>query len=79
MTVNKLRCCLNRPAERTDSNKHKNYFRMKNFYPVKKADDEVRLCKGNTCIQARADNAKLLTFAFAFMLICVGIAALSTK
>ena len=52
---------------------------MKNFYPVKKADDEVRLCKGNTCIQARADNAKLLTFAFAFMLICVGIAALSTK
>jgi len=52
---------------------------MKYFYPVKNADDEVKICKGNTCIQDRGDNAKLITFAFAFMIICVGIAALSTK
>ena len=52
---------------------------MGKFYPIKNAEDEVNICKGNTCIQARGDNAKLITFAFAFMLICVGIAALSTK
>lgn len=39
--------------------------------------DKVKLCKSNVCIEARGDNAKLLTGAFAFALLCIGIAALA--
>jgi hypothetical protein len=52
---------------------------MNNFYPIKKPNDEVRICKGNVCIEARGDNAKMLVGAFAFMLICIGIAAIASK
>jgi len=52
---------------------------MNKLYIVKKPVDQVRICKGNTCIEARGDNAKLIVAAFTFMLICVGIAALSGK
>jgi len=52
---------------------------MKHFYPVKNADNEVTICNGNICIKARGNNAELLTLGFAFMIICVGVAALSTK
>jgi len=52
---------------------------MRKIYSIEKADDEINVCKGNICIRARGENAKLITFAFAFMLICFGIAALSTK
>lgn len=38
---------------------------------------KVRLCKANLCIEARGENARILTGVFAFALICVGIAALS--
>lgn len=39
--------------------------------------DKVRLCKGNLCIEARGENARILTGVFAFALLCVGLAALS--
>ena len=40
-------------------------------------NDKVRLCKGNLCIEARGENARLLTGVFAIALVCIGIAALS--
>ena len=40
-------------------------------------NDKVRLCKGNLCIEARGENARLLTGVFAIALLCIGIAALS--
>ena len=39
--------------------------------------DTVRLCKGNLCIEARGENARIITTVFTVALICVSIAALS--
>lgn len=39
--------------------------------------DKVRVCNDNFCIEASGDNARLLTGAFVFALICIGIAALA--
>jgi len=41
-----------------------------------KSTDGVKVCNRNLCIDAKGDNAKLITGAFALMLICFGIAAL---
>lgn len=48
------------------------------FKPIM-ATDKVKVCKGNMCIEARGDNAKLLTLGFVFVLVCVGIAVLANK
>ena len=39
--------------------------------------DRVKVCNRNVCIEARGDNAKLIANAFAFMLLCIGVAALA--
>jgi len=52
---------------------------MQNNFTMKYFNDEVKVCKGNLCIEARGDNAKLLTLGFVFVLVCVGIAVLSSK
>jgi len=46
---------------------------------MKNSMSEIRVCKGNTCIKAKGDNAKVIVFAFAFMLVCIGIAAIASK
>lgn len=39
--------------------------------------DQVRVCNRNFCIEAKGENAKMIAGAFAFMLVCIGIAALA--
>jgi hypothetical protein len=58
---------------------NKKIKRMNKIYFMKNPVDQVRVCNGNTCIEARGDNARILVCAFAFMLVCVGIAALASK
>lgn len=53
--------------------------RMNKLYFMKNPVDQVRVCKGNMCIEARGDNAKLITLGFVFVLVCVGIAVLTNK
>lgn len=47
---------------------------MGNIYPVKKSD--VKVSTQYASIEANGANAKILTYAFAFMLVCLGVAAL---
>lgn len=49
-----------------------------NFTSISHAD-QVKVCKGNICIEARGDNAKLITLGFVFVLVCAGIAVLTSK
>ena len=50
---------------------------MVNKYSIIKPLDEVKICVGNSCIEARGNNAKLLTAVFAIVLVCVGFAVLA--
>lgn len=52
---------------------------MRKFHSLEKPVDQVRICKGNTCIEAKGDNAKLITLGCVFVLLCVGVAVLSRK
>lgn len=38
--------------------------------------DTVRVCNDNFCVEASGDNARLITGALVFALVCIGIAAL---
>jgi hypothetical protein len=35
--------------------------------------DQIRLCKQDTCIEARGENAKTLVTVVAFLLFCAGV------
>lgn len=39
--------------------------------------DRVRICKEDICVEARGKNAELIAGAFAFMLVCIAIVAVS--
>lgn len=52
---------------------------MEKIYHLNYAENEVKVCIGNTCIQARGDNARLISVAFVLLIICVGIAVLSNS
>ena len=47
------------------------------IYKYSKNQNTVRLCKGNTCIEAEGKNADIIAGATAIMLMLVGIAAIS--
>jgi hypothetical protein len=49
----------------------------KNITKFQIPTDKVRVCHRNTCIEARGNNGKLIAGAFAFALLCVGLAALA--
>jgi hypothetical protein len=44
-----------------------------NQFPI----DKVRICKEDICIEARGNNAEMITGALAIALLCIGIAALT--
>jgi len=40
-------------------------------------NDELRFCKGNFCVQARGQNAELLSSALAFLIVLMALAAVA--
>ena len=49
---------------------------MEKFY-IQPTKDEVKVCHQKTCMVARGKNAQILTMAFTFVLVCVGISMLA--
>lgn len=50
---------------------------MSNISTYRTPSDMVRVQSMNTYIEARGDNARMIAGAFAIMLICIGLAALT--
>jgi hypothetical protein len=48
-------------------------------YNIKRhlSEDEIRICRQDTCIEARGDNARIIIAAIAIVLICYAILQLS--
>lgn len=55
------------------------YIFMNNNYILKESQNYLKVSNGRLSIEANGDNAKILTYAFIFMLVCVGISALMSK
>ena len=53
----------------------KSYMYLKKYNKL--TQDKVRFCKGNVCLEANGENARLLTGVFTFVLICIGISTLA--
>jgi len=47
---------------------------MKHFYLQEK--DNVKVCKGDLCVEAKGELAEIIAISVAFAFICAGIAAL---
>ena len=55
------------------------YIFMNNNYILRDSRNYVKVSNGRLSIEANGENAKMLTYAFTFMLVCVGISALVSK
>lgn len=51
------------------------FIKNRSYFPP----DELRVCKGDVCIEARGSNAEYLVFGIVFALLCWGLATLISK